>query len=148
MFTLVELMLVIGILGLLMSMAMPNFYHLQYRAKRAELPPNVIVIRDVELFYGAQEDRYLDVVARVPRAVPDKAAVRWESGSNFDELGWRPDGKVRGVYSVQVMFDEHGSADGNFLVEGASDLDGDSREAIYTATRTISTTFLNDQITY
>ena len=147
-FTLIELLLVVAIVGLLVTMALPHYFHLQYRAKRAELAPNVVAIRDVELFYGAQFDRFLAQPERVPRAVPGPSPVPWERGSNFDELGWLPDGSVRGVYSVQVAFDQAGSSEGDFLVEGAVDLDGDGREAIYTATRSISTTFINNHITY
>ena len=130
-FTLIELMIVIGILGILTSIAVPNFLTMQHRAKRTEVPTNVDGIKTAELGYEAVYDRFVSVGSTMPRATPDKSPVAWLSGSAFDALGWSPDGDVRGVYLVKTN-------DTNFKVQGACDVDGDGVQAIYTATRSLA----------
>lgn len=136
-FTLVELMIVVAIIGILASIALPNMLAMQLRAKRAEIPMNVKAIQSAELAYEATADRFLAQTDPVPRAdsALDKQQVPWVNGTNFDMLGWRPSGSVRGNYAVET-FDSGGSADPDsvqLIVTGKGDIDADSAYAIYTA---------------
>lgn len=124
------------------AIAVPNFVEMQFRAKRAEVPSNVDGIKTAQLAYHAAFDTYVEV-PRTPRGRPGKAAVVWAPAPAWQELGWAPDGAVRGVYWVDV------SADGSdFTVHGLSDVDGDFVQAEYTATKSVNATFLSRNDTY
>ena len=141
-FTLVELMIVVAIIGILAAIAVPNFMDMQYRAKRAELPMNTDAIVTVENAYEAAFDEFIAEPSPQPRSTPNKVQANWTSGSSFDTLGWRPDGAVRGIYSVTT------TVNGDFTAIGQSDVDNDGRVARYTATRSISVTFHNNNDTF
>ena len=136
-FTLVELMIVVAIIGILAAVAIPNFVEMQYRAKRAELPVNVSAIQTAEIGYDAVNDGYVPAVAHPP-VIPGKAPMSWGSGnSGFTELGWVPDGDVRGQYEILTVAGRKGSDGGSFTVFGRSDIDADGVEATYTALRNL-----------
>jgi type IV pilus assembly protein PilA len=145
-FTLVELMIVVAIIGILAAIAIPNFMEMQYRAKRAEIPANVDGIKTAEMGYEAAFDTYIASATPAPDNSINKKQRTW-SGSNitnFDSLGWSPDGKVRGAYYVTTST----TNSSDFTVTGDSDVDGDGTLARYTSTKSINTTFHNNNDTY
>jgi type IV pilus assembly protein PilA len=139
-FTLVELMIVVAIIGILAAIAIPNFVDMQYRAKRAEVPPNVDGIKTAEIAYDAAFDTYFTVAASPTDDVTvTKLTKSWVS-PGFDTLGWEPSGEVRGTYSATKT----GNTD--FLVTGFCDVDDDDTNASYTATKSISATLTNTDV--
>jgi len=133
-FTLVELMIVVAIIGILAAIAIPNFLAAHYRAKRAELPVIVSGIRHSEVGYDGLYDGYVEA-EQWPEEPPDSKLDHWGQGNvGFDELGFVPDGQVRGVYAVNTVLGKATSDGGEFTVIGLSDLDGDEVYAKYTAT--------------
>ena len=143
-FTLVELMIVVAIIGILAAIAIPNFMDMQYRAKRAESPANVDGIKTAEMGYDAAFDTLIAVATPVPAGAMTKAQVNWTAGSGFDTLGWAPDGKVRGQYSIITV----ATGIQDFTVVGDIDVDNDDADARYTATKSINTTFHNNNDTF
>lgn len=140
-FTLVELMIVVAIIGVLASIAVPNFVEMQYRSKRAEAPLVVSGMKTAEIAYESRADAFLTVKAH-PAGDPGKTQVKWNGGnSDFAKLGWLPDGDVRGQYSVTTSLSD-------FTINGVIDVDGDNSDAVYTATRSVSVVFLNANDTY
>ena len=77
-----------------------------------------------------------------PDGTPGKAQRAWPAGSNFDTLGWGPDGEVRGSYMVTTV------SSTDFLVTGICDVDGDAQYASYTSTKSINATLNTTNDTY
>ncbi len=147
-FTLVELMIVVAIIGILAAIAIPNFVEMQYRSKRAEVPVLVRGIKDAERAIEAEQNAYLVVTAH-PTSTPGKKPRDWGGGNNaFQILGWAPDGKVRGQYSVATTASSSSSPAGDFKVTGVCDVDGDTTKSSYTATKSINAVMTTGNDTY
>jgi prepilin-type N-terminal cleavage/methylation domain-containing protein len=140
-FTLIELMIVVAIIGILASIAVPGFLEMQLRAKRAEVPANVDGIKMAEMAYSAAYDSLVEQSTYVPTESVGKKHVAWTSTAGFEALGWQPDGHVRGGYKVDV----DGTA---FTVFGISDVDGDGVKATFTAVRDTNVTAVTSSMVY
>ena len=145
-FTLVELMIVVAIIGILAAIAIPNFVAMQYRAKRAEVQPNVTGIKTAELAYDASNDAFVEQTSFVPRDLGldagDKAPATWDATTAFATLNWAPDGDVRGAYKVQS------SSSTDFLVTGDINVDGDGTAADFTASKETNAKMNTNNDTY
>ena len=135
-FSLVELMIVVAIIGILAAIAIPNFMTMQLKAKRAELPSNVDGIKTAELSYDAAFDGFINADVNPTGSLNKQQQSFDYSGSieGWTQLGWQPDGKVRGQYSVEII----GSTD--FTVTGVSDVDDDNSTATYTSSKLTNAT--------
>jgi len=117
-------------LGAASAVAIPNFVAMSLRAKRAEVPANVEGIRTAVLAYEVEHGVYPSAEV-APRGLGDLNGdrVAWDVSPEWTAMGWEADGKVRGVYWVEV------SEDGlSFAVYGAADVDGDGIPCRYQAT--------------
>lgn len=117
--------------GLVMAFALPRFLVMGRKAKVGEIFSNVDGIKTAQAAYMAEHGSFLPTEPH-PRPVEDldPKQAEWTSGSAFDELGWSPDGPVRGTYQVVVLPDSS-----DFVVHGWIDADGDGVPAHITATR-------------
>ncbi len=148
-FTLVELMIVVAIIGILAAIAIPNFVEMQYRAKRAEVPANVDGIKTAQMGYDAAFDEFISCTDHPGAAGIGKKQVDWAGGnSEFQKLGWSPDGKVRGTYSVTTTTAGSTAKGADFTVTGICDVDADGNTADYSATKSINTVFRDNNDTY
>lgn len=133
-FTLIELMIVVAIIGILASIAIPNFIAMQLRAKRAEMPTNLDSVRTVEKAYEHEWDAFT-AAGPNPSTVPAKRQANFGAsfgdGSDWDLLGWIADGKVRAQYLVNVSTGTSASQD--YSAQSYADIDGDGTQRIYVA---------------
>ena len=107
---------------------------LQLRSKRSELPPNLDALRRVEIAYHAEWDSFTSV-SRRPTSIPGRTAVAFGNPLDYDLLGWRPDGKVRGSYACTSASSGPSGAD-DFTADAMGDIDGDSTPSVYSSNRT------------
>lgn len=107
----------------------------------AQVAWNVEAIRTAELahFYALGAFLPAGIWPRTITALTSEP-VAWGDGSDFDALGWTPDGEVRGTFQVTVAEDG-----GDLTVHGWQDLDGDGAPAHWTATRHVAVTRISDE---
>jgi len=126
-FTLVELMIVVAIIGILASIAVPNFYEMQLKAKRSEVHLNIDGITTAQYAYHAAYDQYVDGAGSNPGSPLNKKAKPFERDeSGWTDLAWEPDGDVRCTYATN----SYGSGDYYFRTDGTCDIDDDNSSAI------------------
>ena len=118
-FSVIELMVLVAFLCIMLAIGVPNLIEMQHRAKRAEVPCNVDAIRTAALAYQSANGRIVEERRSRPDGNPGKRSRAWKEGSRFDELGWKPDGSVRGAYTIST------TGLGDFAVKGICDVDGD-----------------------
>jgi type IV pilus assembly protein PilA len=110
-FTLIELMLVIGIVGAIAAIAIPNFIDYQARSRRSEAFTNLAAMATAQKAFLAERNAFHDSVVAGPGTdVPDPTnyggawsamKMPWDSDaqSAFGELGWAPEGQVAYSYA-------------------------------------------------
>lgn len=119
-FSLLEVVIVVLIIGVLASIAIPRFMTYQLKAKSTEAKTNLGAIRVAEEAYFSEFEHYLSVAAE-PAIVPGGQSTIFDGrNSEFAGLGFSTDGNVYFSYGVGV------SADGvGYSADAAADIDED-----------------------
>ena len=131
-FTLIELMIVVAIIGILASVAIPNFLKFQLRARTGEGRVNLAGIRTAEESYYAELGTFVRWNA-APGAAPNNNKQAWPGGCTIPPVpadpgycfvGWRPEGDVYFNYMAEVVGGGAMASQELFAV-AESDIDGD-----------------------
>ena len=145
-FTLIELMIVVSIIGLLATIALPNYFQMVLRARRAEVPPNLASIRRAEVAYHVEWDVYLAAPV-TPPVSPGRTTVDFGVHPTQDHpwslLGWLPDGPVRSQYLVTTP-----GLGATFTPRGQTDADGNGELCVYEATEAFNVYMLTQNNVY
>lgn len=123
-FSIIELMLVVTILGILSTIAIPQYQQMQLKARRAEAPMNVDGIATYAIAYFNANDEWLDGCGLNPSSALDKTTRPFVSTADacWTSLDWEPDGQVRCSY----MMERFGSGLTSYnRVTGQCDVDDD-----------------------
>jgi type IV pilus assembly protein PilA len=130
-FTLIELMIVVAIVGVLAALAIPSFLKYQLHAKSAEALTSLQAIAKAQESYFAEFSVYVSVPTPMPPAAPGAAKRAWAAGSNFDVLGWAPEGAL--YFQYLVTADDAGGGGGisRYTAEAGGDLDGDGAPSFF-----------------
>ncbi len=126
----IELVVVMGIISVLSSAAIPNFLRYQLRVKNGEAKVHLAAIRTAEEAYFAEFGLYVSCGDSPPAWTSGPSAVAgmpWTDGGGFGAVGWKPEGDVRFQYHVE----DPGGTGTEFVAEARSDLDGDTTENVW-----------------
>lgn len=134
-FTLIELMIVLGIVGILAAIAVPNFLRYQLRTRATETLTHLKGIATTEDAYYGEFGTYVSVLSPVPAALPGTQRLPWPGGTRFDRIGWRPEGGVVFQYMVSADDPSGTGALTRFTAETRADLDGDSVPSFFAYVR-------------
>ena len=102
-FTLVELLIVVGIIGLLSAIAVPSFISYQARSRRSEAYANLAAVARLQTTFHAEQGQYFEAAAwpdYVAAGGLGTARMEWDvlSEAAYEDLGWRPEGQVYYTY--------------------------------------------------
>ena len=118
-FTLLELMSVVGIIGVLAAVAIPLYTTYQLKSKTAEVKSNLGAIRVLEEGHFGEYESYVAATPE-PAALPGSVAAHFDHiGSDFAALGFAPEGNVYFSYGVAVSVDQVG-----YTADAGADIDG------------------------
>lgn len=121
-FTLPELITVVAVIGVLASIAIPDFIRYQLEAKTAEAQLYLHAIAH-RARVADKEGLRLVACGPSPQEVPGPEAVPFEAADCWRDLGFRPKTKVWHQLELEVQ------PEGGFVVWARSDLDGDGHFA-------------------
>lgn len=124
-FSLIELMICVAIIGLLASVAIPSFVRFKHRSNSTEAVVNLAAIGKSQATYFAEFGGYVSALP-APSLLPGAFRAGWPAGSDFAQLGWRPEGGV--LFQYQIV---SGLNPPRFTAEAMSDLDNDESPSFY-----------------
>ena len=128
-FTFMELMLVVALISILVTIAVPNYQRFQLRAKTSEAKHNLGAIRKCLEVYELENQSYV-LCTLHPETVPGVTRVFWEDTAvpqGWIDIGFKPVGKIR--YSYEVQAGESGMAD-SYIAIAHGDLDGNGTQSV------------------
>jgi prepilin-type N-terminal cleavage/methylation domain-containing protein len=127
-FTLVELVIVVAIIGILATVAIPSFINYQLSSKRTEVYTNLASLAKTQKSFFAEYNTYI-VSAPQPGATTGELPKEVKRGVApielaFRDVGWTPDGDV--YFDYDTVADGFGACSCStcFTAAAYGDLDG------------------------
>ena len=133
-FTLVELVIVVGIIGLLAAIAIPNFISYQARSRRSEAFANLSAVARLQSSFHAETGAFFEAAAWPDFVAAGGLGTRkmvWDAASEaaYADLGWIPEGDVFYTYEVNTGATACTSCPVCFTATAAGDVDADGLPA-------------------
>jgi len=128
-FTLIELMIALAIIGVLTTAAIPSFLRYQLRSRSSEALVNLSAIAKTQEIFFAEHGAFVGVASPVPATAPGSRRSAWVRGSEFDTLGWTPEGSVQ--FQYQVVADTNAAGSVRFTAEARGDVDGNGQPSFW-----------------
>jgi len=95
-------MLLVAMIGILSSLAVPKYMRFQLKSKTAEGKVNLSAIQIAQAAYLSEFAAYVPAV-ETPPGDPGSRRRSWPSdGGGFDTLGWSPEGPVYFHYAIST----------------------------------------------
>jgi prepilin-type N-terminal cleavage/methylation domain-containing protein len=117
-FTLIELLIVVAIVGILSTIAIPNFYGMQKRAKSCEARSNLDAVWQLQEAYRVEYATYTKPSFELSPGVYD--------GTNgWPELGFFPKGSTR--YEYEIISANQAS----FVARAKGNIDNDNDKDVW-----------------
>jgi prepilin-type N-terminal cleavage/methylation domain-containing protein len=121
-FTIIELMITVGLIGIISTLAIPGLLRFQLRTKVAEGHTNIAAIRKAEESYYAEYNLYVSAQPAMPVTV-GRLKTPWglaaTDAHSFNTMGFSPEGELYFQYAVT-------SNSTSYTIAARSDIDGDS----------------------
>jgi len=123
-FTLLELMIVVAIIGILVTVAVPTFRDYQFRSRRSEGFTNLSSLAKSQRAFSAEYNRYVGA-APSPADPLGSTPANWEASAvgEFAQVGWKPEGEVFFRYDTNAADIDPGCCTGCFTATAYSDID-------------------------
>ena len=139
-FTLVELMIVVAIIGVLASVAIPSFINYQLTTKRAEAFANLSSLAKAQKAYFAEFSTFVPAEAEPGLTNGDVPTTTKRDmtpiSAAYSDVGWEPEGNVFFDYDTVTPDEPRGAdcgacGDTCFTASAYGDLDGDGLISIF-----------------
>lgn len=103
-FTLIELMIAVAIIGILASVAIPQFLVYQARSRRSEAYANLGALGHTQKAYHAEFDAFAPATQAPGGSLSTQKRV-WDSAAKttFAAVGWEPEGAVYYDYDTNTV---------------------------------------------
>ena len=125
-----------------------RYNEMHFQAKRTEIARNLSSIKEALDTHNAEHGEYIEAAPH-PTGTPGPGTRPWADGNEgFETIGWRPEGDARGTYSVSIRQVNSDDSQGDFVITGTCDMDGDGVFATYTATKSIDPVMVTNSDIY
>ena len=135
-------MVVVALISILVTIAVPNYQRFQLRAKASEAKHNLGALRECLETYYMENSSYVLCVLH-PATVPSANRVLWEDTvvpQGWIDIGFKPVGQIR--YSYEVQAGPSGITN-SYIAIARGDLDGDGTQSVIQIDQTGNMTSVN-----